>query len=373
MDPSTTDRKRKMAKATHTSKSDSDSAVRLLQKLLAETASANASDLHLQQLEDGSVNVAVRLDGVLNPLPPIDPRTAERLFGRIKFLANMKTYQNNYPQDGRISASDAGIGKEIRVSSYPTVDGEKIVLRFFQKAALTGICGLGFSTEKEKKISLFLKKKSGMLLLTGPAGSGKTTTIYACLNELSGAGGRNIVTIEDPVEQKIQGVMQTEVNAAIGLNFPEALRHLLRQDPEVIVIGEIRDEETAKIAVRAAFTGHMVIATLHAGSCKGVVERLMDMCEDKYAVLSSVDLILNQRLVRKKCKDCIGKECPLCLGSGYHGRIPVLEMIELNDDLRGRIRNEGTGVLNNPDALKQDAQRLVDNNITDAMEIGRLI
>lgn len=362
-----------MSKTPQTCDPGSDSAVLLLQKLLSETASANASDLHLQQMEDGSVSVAARLDGVLNPLPPIDSRTAERLFGRIKFLANMKTYQNNYPQDGRISAKDAGLGKDVRVSSYPTVDGEKIVMRFFQKTTVSGVGELGLSPEKEKRISSFLKKKSGMLLLTGPAGSGKTTTIYACLNELAGSGGRNIVTIEDPVEQKIPGIMQTEVNASIGLNFPEALRHLLRQDPEVIVIGEIRDEETAKIAVRTAFTGHMVIATLHAGSCKGVIERLMDMCEDKYAVLSSVDLILNQRLVRKKCPDCKGRECPLCLGSGYHGRIPVLEMLELNDDLRSRIRNEGTDILGNPDALRQDAQRLVDNNITDTAELGRLI
>ncbi len=362
-----------MARTSQAAENSADSAVRLLEKILADAASANASDLHLRRMDDGSVNVAARIDGALKPLPTIGPKEAERLFGRIKFLAKMKSYQDNFPQDGRIAGKDVGLGKDVRVSSYPTVDGEKIVLRFFQQATASGLAELGLSKEKEGKIASFLKKKGGMLLLTGPAGSGKTTTIYACLNELAKSGSRNIVTIEDPVEQKVAGVMQTEVNNAVGLKFPEALRHLLRQDPEVIVIGEIRDEETAKIAVRAAFTGHMVIATLHAGSCKGVVERLIDMCGDKFAVLSSADLILNQRLVRKRCRDCQGKGCPACLGTGYKGRTPVIEMLELDDDLRDRIRKEGTGILSNPGALRQDARSLVEAGITDTAEIERLI
>src|SRR5204863_5687764 len=147
---------------------------------------------------------------------------------------------------------------------------------------------------------------SGLLLVTGPAGSGKTTTIYACLRQLAEAGGRHIITVEDPVEQIIPGIMQTEINEARGLNFATAARHLLRQDPQVLVIGEIRDDETASLAVRAALTGHLVISTLHAGSCKGVLERLLVMCQDKYAVISALSLIVNQRLLRKLCEACGG-------------------------------------------------------------------
>src|SRR5262249_57805935 len=164
-----------------------------------------------------------------------------------------------------------------------------------------------------------------------PAGSGKTTTIYSCLRQLTQAGGRHIITIEDPAEQIVPGVMQTEVNEARGLDFAKAARHLLRQDPQVLIIGEIRDEETANLAVRAALTGHLIIATLHAGSCKGVCERLFVLCSDHSAVCSSLELILNQRLLRRLCSSCAGKGCPHCLATGYRGRIPLVESLRLTD------------------------------------------
>ena len=167
------------------------------------------------------------------------------------------------------------------------------------------------------ELEKFLRQTTGLLLLTGPAGSGKTTTIYACLRHLAELGGRHIITVEDPVEQIVPGTMQTEVNEAIGLDFARAARHLLRQDPQVLIIGEIRDEATAQLAVRAGLTGHLVISTLHAGSCQGVFERLLAMCADHSAVASAVELVLNQRLIRKVCSACDGAGCETCLHTGY--------------------------------------------------------
>ena len=184
-----------------------------------------------------------------------------------------------------------------------------------------------------------MRQPSGMLLLTGPAGSGKTTTIYGCLRCLAESGGRHIITIEDPVEQIVPGVMQTEVNEARGLDFAKAARHLLRQDPQAFIIGEIRDEETANIAVRAALTGHLVISTLHAGSCKGVLERLLVLCADHSAIAAAVELVLNQRLLRKVCRECGGSGCGACLQTGYQGRVPLVEWLRVDDVLRGQIRS----------------------------------
>jgi len=209
-------------------------------------------------------------------------------------------------------------------------------------------------------------------LLTGPAGSGKTTTIYACLRFLAELGGRHIITVEDPAEQIVQGVMQTEVNEARGLDFAKAARHLLRQDPQVLVIGEIRDEETANIAVRAALTGHLVISTLHAGSCKGVFERLMLLCNDHSAVASSLALVMNQRLVRKLCTHCSGKGCDDCMRTGYHGRLPVVECLRVTEEMRRRIASRQTEALSAKPSLAENAQTLLAAGLTDTAELQRV-
>src|SRR6185369_11582689 len=218
---------------------------------------------------------------------------------------------------------------------------------------------LGFPSNARGELEKFLRQTSGLLLLTGPAGSGKTTTIYACLRELATQTGRHIVTVEDPAEQIIEGVMQTEVNEARGLDFAKAARHLMRQDPQVLVIGEIRDEETANICVRAALTGHLVISTLHAGSCKGVFERLLVLCKDHSAVASSVELVLNQRLLRRLCLGCSGQGCPDCLGTGYRGRVPIVESLRLDATAR---RSVASGIVDNISAkpsLDERARGLV--------------
>jgi type II secretory ATPase GspE/PulE/Tfp pilus assembly ATPase PilB-like protein len=242
------------------------SAPRIVEELIHQAERVSASDIHLQTDHNGAA-VSFRLDGLMTPAARLSAEVAERVFGRIKFLARLKTYQESMPQDGRIDKGDVHGQCDIRVATYPTVTGEKIVLRLFNPAAAKGIAELDFPAEATAELDHFLRQPSGLLLLTGPAGSGKTTTIYACLRALAEPGGRHIITIEDPVEQIVPGVMQTEVSEARGLDFAKAARHLLRQDPQVLVIGEIRDEETANIAVRAALTGHLVISTWNGCWC----------------------------------------------------------------------------------------------------------
>jgi type II secretory ATPase GspE/PulE/Tfp pilus assembly ATPase PilB-like protein len=276
------------------------------------------------------------------------------------------------PQDGRISKSEINAQNDIRVATYPTITGEKIVLRLFAKEGVKTLDELGLSPPVSSELKNVLRQTSGLLLLTGPAGSGKTTTIYACLRELVRPGGRHIITVEDPAEQIVPGVMQTEINEARGLNFATAARHLLRQDPQVLVIGEIRDDETANLAIRAALTGHLVISTLHAGSCKGVLERLMVMCPDHYAVMSALTLILNQRLLRQVCRSCGGEGCEACLKSGYHGRVPVIEMFRIDEQNRSALRNLGPAAIEPKPTLKQAAQLLVEESLTNQTELERL-
>ena len=354
---------------------DNDSSIgapQLLARLVVEAEKAGASDIHLHMQGDHAL-VRVRLDGVLTTLQPIANPLAERVFGRIKYLARLKTYQDSLPQEGRIERAAIGLQNDLRVATYPTVTGEKIVLRLFHSAPGLSLEKMGFLESVRDELIEFLQQNGGLLLLTGPAGSGKTTTIYGCLRHLSCQGGKHVITVEDPVEQVVEGVMQTEVNENLGLTFAEASRHLLRQDPEVLVIGEIRDEETAKIAVRAALTGHLTISTLHAGSCMGVVERLMAMCPDNYAVLSALSLIINQRLVRRLCIQCQGKGCEECWLTGYRGRLPIAEWTKVDDDLSLRIKTNGMKEVQPPVSLAEAARMCVESGYTDTKEIQRIL
>ncbi|HEY2084148.1 MAG TPA: GspE/PulE family protein [Verrucomicrobiae bacterium] len=348
-----------------------ESAPEILEKLIRRAEAAGASDIHLQ-MRGKTAEVAFRLDGVISPVSELPEVIAERVLGRIKFLARLKTYQETLPQDGRIDHADIGGGNDIRVATYPTVTGEKIVLRLFDPATAKKLGELDFPEYAHAELEHFLRQTAGLLLLTGPAGSGKTTTIYACLRFLSELGGRHIITVEDPAEQIVPGVMQTEVNEARGLDFAKAARHLLRQDPQVLVIGEIRDEETANIAVRAALTGHLVISTLHAGSCKGVFERLLVMCADQSAVASSMALVMNQRLVRRVCKKCSGKGCEGCLQTGYQGRWPVVECLRVTEEMRRHIAGRTFEALTAKPSLADNARALVEGGITNEAELRRV-
>jgi general secretion pathway protein E len=348
------------------------SAPAVLEELVRRAEEAGASDVHLQ-MGAGSAQVSFRLDGVLTPVTELPRELAERVIGRIKYLARLKTYQESLPQDGRIDKGALPARSDIRVATYPTVTGEKVVLRLFQAAAVRTLGELQLAAEARRELELFLNKTAGLLLLTGPAGSGKTTTIYACLRHLAQSGGRHIITVEDPAEQIVPGIMQTEVNEARGLDFAKAARHLLRQDPEVLMIGEIRDEDTANLAVRAALTGHMVISTLHAGSCKGVFERLLVLCPDHSAVAAALELVVNQRLLRRVCAACQGAGCPDCLGSGYRGRLPVVEWVRVNDALRRQIAVHQLDSCSARPPLLEAAQALVAAGQTTQAELQRVL
>lgn len=344
----------------------------IVERLVHKAENASASDIHLQ-MHGSSAGVSFRLDGVLAPADELPAGIAERVFGRIKFLARLKTYQESLPQDGRIDRQELGCANDIRVATYPTVTGEKIVLRLFSASTAKTLGELGFPADTFAELERFLRQTAGLLLLTGPAGSGKTTTIYACLRFLVELGGRHIITVEDPAEQIVPGVMQTEVNEARGLDFAKATRHLLRQDPQAIVIGEIRDDETANIAVRAALTGHLVISTLHAGSCKGVFERLLVLCADHSAVASSIELVLNQRLVRHLCPECSGQGCPSCLQTGYHGRLPMVECLRVNDSIRRAIAAHSIDGIAAKPSLADNARALVQSGLTNEKEVRRVL
>jgi type II secretory ATPase GspE/PulE/Tfp pilus assembly ATPase PilB-like protein len=347
------------------------SAPRIVEDLVHQAERVSASDIHLQMDHNGAA-VSFRLDGLMTPAARLSADVAGRVFGRVKFLARLKTYQESMPQDGRIDRGDVHGQCDIRVATYPTVTGEKIVLRLFNPAAAKGIAELDFPGEVSAELHRFLRQPSGMMLLTGPSGSGKTTTIYACLRALSEPGGRHIITIEDPVEQIVPGVMQTEVSEARGLDFAKAARHLLRQDPQALVIGEIRDEETANIAVRAALTGHLVISTLHAGSCQGVLERLLVLCADRSAIAAAVELILNQRLMRRLCRECRGTGCAACLQTGYQGRVPLVEWLQINDTLRGQIRAHQLQGAAPQRTLEESARLLLQQGVTNQPEMRRI-
>lgn len=347
------------------------SAPEILEDLVRLAERAGASDIHLQ-MRGRIAEVGFRLDGLITPVRELPPEIAERVFGRIKFLARLKTYQESLPQDGRIPRDELKCRNDLRVSTYPTVSGEKIVLRLFNLETARSLDELSLDVSARDELGRFLNQSSGLLLLTGPAGSGKTTTIYACLRHLAELGGRHIITVEDPVEQLVPGTMQTEINEAIGLDFAKAARHLLRQDPQVLIIGEIRDDATAQLAIRAGLTGHLVISTLHAGSCRGVFERLLTMCADHSAVASAVELVLNQRLMRKVCGGCHGAGCETCLHTGYAGRLPLVEWLRVDESMRAQIRRHDLAALTPVETLAAAARARVSQGLTNEAEMKRI-
>jgi general secretion pathway protein E len=345
--------------------------VQLVDGLLQEAEKAGASDIHLHVLTDEAA-IDFRLDGVLKRVKTLPAEEAKRWFGRLKYLAKLKTYQESLPQDGRIPKEACRTKTDIRVSCYPTVTGEKIVLRLFAPEVLR-LEDLGYNADLRTRLERFLKQPSGMLLLTGPAGSGKTTTIYACLQNLGAEGGRHVVTVEDPVEQIIPGITQTEINEARGLTFAEAGKRLLRQDPQVLVIGEIRDPDTANLAARASLTGHLVISTLHAGSCVGVVDRMLEMSSDPYAFTSGLSLVVNQRLLRRVCSTCSGTGCKDCLNTGYHGRVPVAEWMTLEGVQREALRKGNLDTLKPGCSLATAAREVMELGLSNQAEAERVI
>jgi type II secretory ATPase GspE/PulE/Tfp pilus assembly ATPase PilB-like protein len=327
---------------------------RLVDLILTDAVRRSASDVHFEPTHR-SLEVRYRLDGVLHPVVSLSREWSPNIAARLKVLAELLTYRLDVPQEGRISDALGRFGVEMRVSTFPIIHGEKVVVRLFDTPGqVLDLENLGFSAEILTALREMLRERSGAIFLTGPSGSGKTTTIYACLRSLleTSQRGQQIVTIEDPVEQMIEGVSQSQARPGTEFDFARGLRSLLRQDPEVIMIGEVRDAETASIAIEAALTGHLVFTTLHAGSACGVVSRLLDMGVEPYLLTSGLKGILNQRLVRKLCTACKGQwalpgtdmvlanqtaGCEYCANTGYHGRLLLAELLPLEAEFRQAI------------------------------------
>jgi type II secretory ATPase GspE/PulE/Tfp pilus assembly ATPase PilB-like protein len=344
-------------------------AARAVDHLLDEAVRADAGDIHIEPWAD-TVSVRFRLDGILHEAATLPKEHHARIVSRMKVLARLAIYQKDLPQEGRIDAGATPCGRGMRLATFPTIHGEKAVVRVLDlRPELFRLDALGFPSDVTAALRDLLMRPQGTLLLTGPSSSGKTTTIYALLRELSvlRPSPPHIVTLEDPVEYRLDRVGQTEINPHAGFTFGEALRSVLRQDPEVIMVGEIRDPETARTAVQAGLTGHLVISTIHSGTAAGVFSRLLDMGVEPYLAASSVTGVLAQRLVRRVCAECArpdrpdpalllrfgvpedqagrlrkGAGCPACRGTGYAGRLPVAELLPvspaLSDGILARAR-----------------------------------
>jgi type II secretory ATPase GspE/PulE/Tfp pilus assembly ATPase PilB-like protein len=331
----------------------------------------------------------------------------EKIIARIKILARMVVYQKDVPQDGRINADETGCRKEMRVSTFPTVYGEKTVIRLFDSSRnLLSVESLGFRDEVMKSLRELIFRPQGTLFLTGPSSSGKTTTIYALLHELTASRqpAPHIVTIEDPVEYRLGNISQTQISPHAGFTFDKALRSALRQDPEVIMVGEVRDAETARTAVQAGLTGHLVISTIHSGTAAGVFTRLLDMGIEPFLIASSVSGVLAQRLVRINCPHCTapytpeapllhrfgitdkdtplyrGAGCEECQGIGYRGRMAIGELLLVNEEIADLIlARSRTSVLheaalrNRMVTLADDALEKVRKGTTTIEELRRVL
>jgi len=301
-------------------------AMQFVDRLLAAAELVSASDVHLQPTPAG-IEIRWRLDGVLQMVGTFSRGEGTDVAARLKVLARLLTYRTDIPQEGRIPAADARA--EMRVSTFPSLHGERVVIRLFvAPQELLHVEDLQLPDEVSNALKQSLQRTSGAILITGPAGGGKTTTAYACLRHVvqSSQGARSIVSLEDPIEVAIDGVSQSQVNPAAGFDLASGLRALLRQDPEVVLLGEVRDQPTAAAVFQAALTGQLVISTFHAGSVCEAISRLAEMGIEPYLLRSGLALLLHQRLLRKLCT-CAGTGCDRCQRSGYSGRIATAEML----------------------------------------------
>lgn len=341
-------------------------AVDFIERLLSAGRRAGVSDIHLHPTGDG-IEVRWRIDGVLHLVGAWPSVAARNLVGRLKVLADLLTYRTDVPQEGRVQNAADGI--EMRVSTFPTLYGERVVVRIFAECGeLRYLSDLAFPREIQASLERLLHETAGAILVTGPSGSGKTTTLYACVRELArrSGGGRSLLSIEDPIETSIPGVSQSQVNDAAGFSLAVGLRSLLRQDPEVILLGEIRDRETAEVAIQAALTGHLLLTSFHAGSAAEAVARLSEMGIEPYMLRSGIKAVLSQRLVRRLCRcarvstddvDRLGIPvtqwrtavgCDECHATGYRGRLALCELLTPSDNDLGRA------ILSRKDAARLD-------------------
>ncbi len=353
--------------------------VKLLNLILLQGVRDRASDIHLEPFEH-EFKVRYRVDGTLYELTPPPKLLALALTSRVKVMAGLDIAERRLPQDGRIQVSVEGRLIDIRVSTLPTAFGESVVLRILDKSIVQlSLDQLGFFPDLKQQIEKLIRRPNGIILVTGPTGSGKTTTLYSMLRSINDVG-KKIITTEDPVEYELEGIIQVPIQPKIDLNFARSLRSILRQDPDIVMVGEIRDEETAEIAVQASLTGHLVLSTLHTNDAPGAVTRLLDMKIEPYLVTSSLTAVLAQRLVRAVCQQCrelyqpsdemlqdlgikakdkkehkfySGRGCAVCGGSGYIGRTAIFELFIMNETLRNMVLEEASTV-----AIREKAREL---------------
>lgn len=377
--------------------------IRLINALFAEALKSGASDIHIETYET-SMSVRLRLDGILQEVLRPPRQLAPLLVSRIKVMAKLDIAEKRVPQDGRVSLRVAGRAVDVRISTIPSNYGERVVMRLLDKqAARIDLAHLGMPSHSLDQFSDLLRQPNGILLVTGPTGSGKTTTLYAGLSLLNDRK-RNILTVEDPVEYAIEGIGQTQVNNKVGMSFARGLRAILRQDPDVVMVGEIRDFETAEIAVQASLTGHMVLSTLHTNTAVGAITRLRDIGVESYLIASSLKGVLAQRLVRKLCNHCktptviseaqaqmlsapelAGQQvyqaqgCEHCHNTGYQGRVGLYELLRVDGRLRELI-HDGAGeqsLLRAVDAQLQsllaEGQRVILEGLSSIEEVLRCV
>jgi general secretion pathway protein E len=378
--------------------------IRLVNSLLSQAIRERASDIHVEPFEK-EVVARFRIDGILYNILTIQKRFQASIASRVKIMSGLNIAEKRLPQDGGMRIKIGGKDVDIRVSIVPTSFGERIVLRLlYRESALLPLDQIGFAGETLRRFEEFITKPHGIILVTGPTGSGKTTTLYGALSKIN-APDKNIITIEDPVEYQLKGIGQIQVNPKIQLTFAAGLRSVLRQDPDVILVGEIRDGETAEIAIQAALTGHLVFSTLHTNDSAGAVTRLLDMKIEPFLISSSVMAILAQRLVRVLCTQCRepyaltqaelqeleivpgaesraayrAKGCPACFQTGYLGRTAIYELLDIDDEMRQLIMKnadastiKALAVRKGMKTLRQDGADKVLAGITSVDEVVRV-
>lgn len=378
--------------------------VEVVNEILVDASKKGASDVHFDPYED-YMKIRIRIDGSLSDYAEVPNTIKKNLVTRVKIIAGMNITESRLPQDGAIKASLQGINLDLRVSCLPTMNGEKIVIRILDYSmSANGLESLGFSQGNFEKINKMISLPNGIILVTGATGSGKSTTVYSILQKLN-REDTNVITVEDPIEMNIQGVNQVQTNSEIGLTFANALRSILRQDPNVIMIGEIRDTETAKIAVRASITGHIVLSTIHTNNSLNTIERLLDMDVERYLLASALTGIVSQKLARRLCTKCkavkktndyekqlfqkvlhkdieevwVAEGCEEC-GNGYSGRIAIHEVLLVNQDIKDAIssnlpKDEIRHLVYSSDVttLLQDGLEKVADGLTTVEELLKLI
>lgn len=364
-------------------------AVVAVDRLLDLALARGASDLHLDPSPSG-LRVRMRCDGALQTIETLAEPIHAHAVGRLKALAGLLAYRRDVPQEGRLVIEMRGAQHEVRVATYPTLFGERIALRFDAPGGgPRQLTELGLAAAEATALRAAVEQPDGVVLLTGPSGSGKTTTLYSCLHHLQHHGPeRTIVTVEDPVERRLDGIVQTEVDEVAGLDFARALRSLLRQDPDVLLVGEIRDRETASIALEAGLTGHLVASTLHAGSAAEVFTRLLEMGVEPFVLTTTIRGVLAQRLLRCVCIRCSrggaargdAADCGECHGVGYAGRRLIAEWLPMSDELRAAVLARADGkalaeaaVGSGFARLREAADELVCSGVTDSQEVERVL